>query len=463
MIRKLNHLWMVLLVGLICLAACASPQPTSLPATGAEDEAVTVVKTSTAAITVESTVTEPAQTEEAADGGSVTVIGIWDGTERDNFMALVAPFEERTGIDVKYEQARDITDKLTTQLQAGKPPDIAGLPGPSMMRQLAAQQALVPLDNVLDIDRLRMEYPQGFTDLAQIDGQTYGLFIKASVKNLVWYRPDVFQERGYQVPESQDELQRLEKQIISEGYTPWCIGVATGWPGTDWIEDTLLGTVGPETYNAWWQHRIAWTDPAVAGAWQAWGRIVGDPAVVYGGQASVLSKMSSDSAFDLFGEKPNCFLHHQANFITTYIIDHFPEIQLGADLNFFPNPPIDEQYGHSLLVAGDMFGMFNDTPQARALMAYLATAEAQAIWAEKGGYIAPNRAVSLTVYPDEVTRAIAKSHVEAETVRFDASDLLPQAVQEAFIRGVKQFVRDPDSLPSILEGIESIAQKTGEQ
>jgi alpha-glucoside transport system substrate-binding protein len=239
--------------------------------------------------------------------------------------------------------------------------------------------------------------------------------------------------------------------------------VATGWPGTDWVEDMLLGTFGPETYDDWWQHRISWSDPSVAEAWQAWGRIVGDPALAYGGPAAVLSKKSGDSAFDLFDAEPGCFLHHQANFITTHIIDQYPEVELGEDLNFFPSPPIDEQHGQTLLVAGDMYAMFNDTPQTRALMAYLATAEAQTLWAEKGGYIAPNRAVPLTVYPDDVTRAIAKSYVEAETIRFDASDLLPQTVQEAFIRGVKQFVHNPDSLPAILEGIESTAQETGKE
>jgi alpha-glucoside transport system substrate-binding protein len=315
----------------------------------------------------------------------------------------------------------------------------------------------------LDTARLQEEYPEGFTDLAQVDGQTYGVFIKAAVKNLVWYRPDVFQERGYQVPQTWEELQSLEQQIISEGATPWCIGVESGWPGTDWIETLMLRTAGPETYDAWWQHTIPWTDPAVAGAWEAWGRIVGDPAMVYGGPTFVVSHNAGESSFMLFDEEPGCFLHQQASFFTTFITDEGPDVQLGEDLNFFPFPPIDEQHGNPLLVAGDLFGMFNDTPQARALMEYLTTAEAQTIWAEKGGYIAPNRAVSPDVYPDDVTRAVAQSYVEAESVRFDASDLMPQAVQEAFTSGTWQFIRDPGSLQSVLEDIELTAQEADEQ
>jgi alpha-glucoside transport system substrate-binding protein len=109
-----------------------------------------------------------------------------------------------------------------------------------------------------------------------------------------------------------------------------------------------------------------------------------------------------------------------------------------------------------------MFAMFNDTPQARALIEYLTTAEAQAIWAERGGYIAPNRAVSPSLYPDDITRSVAQAYVEAESVRFDASDLMPQGVQDAFNAGMLQFIRDPGTLPTVLSDIESAAQTAEE-
>jgi alpha-glucoside transport system substrate-binding protein len=331
------------------------------------------------------------------------------------------------------------------------------------MRQYAAQGALAPLDDVLDTARLQEEYPEGFMELSKVNDQIYGAFVKAAVKGLVWYRPDVFQERGYQVPQTWEELQSLEQQIISEGATPWCVGVESLWPGTDWVEDLMLRTAGPETYDAWWEHSIPWTDPAVAGAWEAWGRFVGDPAMVYGGPTFVLSNNAGDASATMFGEEPGCFLHRQASFFTTFVAEQFPTVQLGEDLNFFPFPAIDEQHGSPLLVSGDMVGMFNDTPQARALMEYLTSAEAQTIWAEKGGFIAPNRAVSPDVYPDDITRAVAQAYVEAESVRFDASDLMPQPVQEAFHSGIVQFVQDPGSLQSVLEDIESAAQEADQQ
>jgi alpha-glucoside transport system substrate-binding protein len=479
--KGFSYLWTILVVASILLAACGAEATGALPETGAETGVMTEVMTEAPAATeavmeeaaATEAATEPAATKAAAGGaaeqtgGTVTVMGAWVDVEADKFLAMVAPFEEQTGIDVEYEHPRDMIATLAEGLQDGNPPDIAGLPGPGAMRQYVAQGALVPLDDVLDTARLQQEYPEGFTDLAQVDGQTYGAFIKASVKSLVWYRPDVFQERGYQVPQTWEELQSLEGQIISEGATPWCIGMesgaASGWPGTDWIEDLMLRTAGPETYDAWWQHTIPWTDPAVVTAWESWGRIVGDPAKVYGGPTSILTSRAGESSYPMFDEEPGCFLYRQANFITPFIQNQFPDVQVGEDFNFFPFPPIDKQVGNPLLVAGDLFSLFNDTPQARALMEYLTTAEAQTIWAEQGGYIAPNQAVSPDVYPDDISRQVAQSYVEAESVRFDASDLMPQAVQEAFNAGVLQFVQDPGSLQSILEDIESAAQEAGEQ
>jgi len=471
---RFGYLWRILLVTSILLAACSGVDATEvIPETGIETTVITEAPAATAAVTQEAAATgtaaRPTATGAAAGGaagqigGSVSVMGVWGGEEMDNFQAMLASFEEQTGIDVEYLRTRDITTTLADRIQGGVLPDIAGIPNPGAMRQYVAQGALTPLDDVLDATRMQQEYPEGFTDLAQVDGQIYGVFIKATVKNLVWYRPDVFQERGYQVPQTWEELQSLEQQIISEGVAPWCIGVETGWPGTDWIEGLMLHTAAPETYDAWSEHSIPWTDPAVADAWKAWGRIVGDPAMVYGGPPFVLSNNSGEAAFNLFDEEPGCFLYYQASFITTFITEQFPDVRLGEGLNFFPFPPINEQNGNPLLVAGDLFGIFNDTPQARALMEYLTTAEAQTIWAERGGYIAPNRAVSPDVYPDDSTRAVAQSYVEAESVRFDASDLMPQAVQEAFTQGVLQFVEDPGSLPSILENIEAIAQEADER
>jgi alpha-glucoside transport system substrate-binding protein len=395
-------------------------------------------------------------------GGTVSVLATWGGEELDNFMAMIAPFEEQTGITIEFEGTRDLNAVLTTRIEGGNPPDLAGLPGPGQLIEYAEAGHLVPLDEILDMDKMRAEYDEGFLNLATVDNNLYGIFIKAAVKSLVWYNPNAFDAAGYEVPTTWDELNALEDQIIADGTTPWCIGLesgaASGWPGTDWIEDIMLRTAGPETYDQWWQHEIPWTDDVVRNAWETWGTVVNDPEMVYGGQPFVLSTNFGEAPFPMFEQPPNCYLHRQASFITSFITDQYPDLVAGEDYNFFEFPPIDPDHGQPLLVAGDLFGMFNDTPQSRALLNYLVTADAQSIWAERGGFLSANKTVDPAVYPDQLTRQIGEMLTQATSVRFDASDLMPEAVNNAFWAGILDFVSQPDSLDSVLESIESAAQ-----
>lgn len=396
-------------------------------------------------------------------GGTVSVLAVWSGSEQDNFMAMLQPFIDHTGIQIDYTGTRDINAVLTTQIQGGNPPDVAGVPGPGQLREMAQEGSVIALDDVIDMDELEANYAQGFIDQATVDDQLYGFFLKAAVKSLIWYSPPAFEAAGYEVPETWDELQALEQQIIDDGGTPWCIGLesgaATGWPGTDWIEDIMLRTAGPEVYDQWWQHEIPWTDESVRTAWETWGEIVNDPAMVYGGQPFVLSTNFEQAPFPMFDEEPGCYLHRQASFITDAISNQFPDLEAGTDFSFFVFPPINEEYGNTLLSAGDLFAMFNDTEQSRALVQYMLSAPAQAIWAEIGGFIATNQQVDPAVYPDQISQQIAEMYSTADDVRFDASDLMPEAVNNAFWAGIVDFVSSPDDLDAILQDIESTAEE----
>ena len=395
-------------------------------------------------------------------GGTVTVLAIWGGAELDNFLAMMEPFEQQTGIEVQYEGTRDLGAVLNTRISGGNPPDVAGLPNPGQLVTLAQAGSLIPLGDVLPMDYMTENYDPGFLDLASVDGEMYGIWTKAAVKSLVWYAPAQFEANGYTVPTTWEELDALEQQIIDDGFTPWCIGIngggGSGWPGTDWVEDIMLRTGGVETYDQWWQHEIPWTDDAVRNAFETWGTIVADPAMAFGGPTNVISASFDSAFFPMFEDPPQCFMHRQASFITTFFDEQFPENVAGEDYNFFAFPPIDEAVGNPLLVAGDLFGMFNDTPQARAFIQYLVTAEAQSIWAERGGFLSANRSVDPATYPDVITQQIGEMLVEAKAVRFDASDLMPQEVSSAFSQAVLNYVSDPSSLDAILEETEGVAE-----
>jgi alpha-glucoside transport system substrate-binding protein len=396
-------------------------------------------------------------------GGTVSVLAVWGGAEQDAFMDVIKPFQEQTGITVQYEGTRDLAAVLNTRIQGGNPPDVAGVPNPGQLVALAQAGSLKPLDDVLDMNMMQQQYDPGFLNLASLDGKLYGIFTKAAVKSLVWYNPKTFNAAGYQVPKTWDELKSLEQKIISDGKTPWCVGIdggaGSGWPGTDWVEDILLHQAGPDVYDQWVKHEIPWTDPAVKAAFDTWGTIVNDEKMVYGGPQAVIATNFGQAFNPMFQDDPGCYLHKQADFITTFFTEQFPNLKAGEDYNFFVFPTIEESAGTPLEVAGDLFGMFNDTPQARALMEYLVTADAQSIWAKHGGFLSANKSMDPSNYPDPLIQQIGEMLSTASSVRFDGSDQLPQGVESTFSQGVLQYPGNAGQLDTILQSIESVAQE----
>ena len=393
----------------------------------------------------------------AQEKEEVSIAVTWSGEELEAFKDTIAVFEENTGIDVVVESiGRDISTILTTRVESGNPPDVSAIPNPGQMKEFVEKDALVKLD-----DSTVKDHPKAFVDLGSVNGDVYGLFLSADLKSLVWYNPKEFNKHGYQVPKTMAELENLSKKIVADGGTPWCIGLesgsASGWPGTDWIEDIMLRTAGPEMYDKWVNHEIEWTHPAVKEAWELFGAIARHSETVYGGPKGALTTNFGDSPAALFTDPPNAYMHRQATFIQSFIKKQHPDLVAGEDYQVFPFPKAKGQDAPPLLGAGDLVSVFNDTPQARQLAEFLASAEAQEIWAKKLGKLAVNTKVSMDIYPDPITKKAAEFLAEAEVFRFDGSDMMPSGVGSgSFWTGIMDYVNGED-LDKVLKTIEKSA------
>jgi alpha-glucoside transport system substrate-binding protein len=354
---------------------------------------------------------------------------------------------------MNYTGQRDLAGALTAAIAGGNLPDVAGLPGPGLMQQWYADGTLLPLDFV-DFAAYEAATPPGFAALGKApDGKLAGIFTKGAVKGLIWYNTANWQGGE---PATWDELKTAAGSAATGDTKTWCIGLESGgdsgWPGTDWIEDIVLRQAGTEVYDGWVAGTTPWTDPAIKAAWEEFGVAVEN---AHGGSDYVNATAFGKAANPMFTDPPGCLLHHQASFITTFFQD-----EAGAEAeqyDFFPFPDIDPA-NSGVTGAGDLFGMFNDTPQAQSMIQYLLTPEAQQIWVEAGGFISGNKNVPIEAYPDEVSARSAEILANAETFRFDAGDLMPSALSAAFFDGVVAYVDDPSSLDSILADLEAVSQ-----
>jgi alpha-glucoside transport system substrate-binding protein len=460
--------WLIALVAALSLilAACAND------AEGGEETTTTVSsETTTTADSGETTTTDDGGSMESPyehlnaayageyDGTTVNVAAQWVDAEEENILSVLTPFEEATGITINYEGISDYETVLTVRVEGNDAPDIAQTAQPGKMTQFAEEGHLVALDDWFNMDQLEADYIESFRDLASFDGQTYGVFFKGDLKSIVWYPVDAFADAGYEIPETWDDLVALSDQIVADtGTNPWCISIehgdASGWVATDWLEDILLRTAPAETYDAWVNHEIPFNDPEVLEAADYMAEIWFADDYVYGGSTAINATFVGDTQTPMFEEGgPQCWFHKQAAWIPGF----WPEgTEAGVDSSFFYFPPIEAEFGNPVLGSGDMWMMFNDRPEVRALMEYLATPEAAQPWIERGGFVSPNQSVPLDwygAYPNDVLAEILSN---ADTFRFDASDTMPATVgQGTFWSGMIDWVSaDGGNTEEVFQSIE---------
>jgi len=368
--------------------------------------------------------------------------------------------KKKTGIDIQYTGSKEFEASITITVEGGNAPDIADFPQPGLLKNLVAKDLVVDLSDKVDQNWLKENYNQSWLDMSMMEGSKgpimAGIWGRVNGKSLVWYPKAAFDEAGYKVPTTWDELLALSEQIQADGDAPWCVGIesgaATGWPMTDWIEEMMLRTTSLENYDKWVAGELKFDSPEVRKAVETVGQIWFPEGYAYGGRAAIATTFFGDAPKPMFDNPPKCWLHKQGNFITSF----FPEGTVaGKDYDFFYLPGVDDAYGKPVLVAGDIYAMFNDRPEVRAVMQYFSMAHSVKAWVEAGGAIAPHLDSSLDWYNNDVDRGVAKIIMEASSVRFDGSDLMPGAVGAgSFWKSMTDYVTEAVDLDTALKTID---------
>ena len=391
-------------------------------------------------------------------GQTVTITGPWTGKDGELVESVLAYFEAATGATANYSGSDSFEQDIVISARAGSAPNVAVFPQPGLAADLAGQGFLTPLPEGT-AEWTRENYAAGdswvdlgtYTDKAGADGY-FGFFYKVDLKSLVWYSQSAFDEAGYEIPETMEELKELTRQIVDDGGTPWCIGLgsgaATGWPATDWVEDLMLRTQAPDVYDKWVSNEIPFDDPAVVGAIEEFGWFAKNDDFVKGGSQAVATTDFRDSPGGLFTIPPECYMHRQASFIPTF----FPE---GNDSAFFYFPAYEEKdLGKPVLGAGTLWAITSPSDAANALIEFLETPIAHEIWMNQSGFLTPFKGANADLYATDELKKMGEILLGATTFRFDASDLMPGEIGAgAFWTGMVDYVTG-ESAEDVAAGIQ---------
>ena len=376
---------------------------------------------------------------EQDDRQPVTILGTWTGTQETQFKQVLQSF----GIPFRYQGTAAQREVLLSKVQSGDPPDIVIMPGIGELAEYADQHRLKRLNDLYDPH----QYGSPWNGASAASQDVYWVPVKADLKSIVWYR------QGHKPANHPAPLKS------------WCIGMgddgASGWPGTDWIEDLVLQRSGPRIYGKWALGRNKkekwWTSAPVRNAWEAWARPFQQDKAAAAHALLTDHRGTPGSHGLLFGGWRGCTLEHQGSFARSFYEEaDAKRTELMDSAPLLPGGP-SQVRAHE--VTGDFAALFSDRRQARDLIERLASKEGQQRWAEVAHVFSANR----EVHPQDgrVEAEIAERLTGDGPRCLDASDVMAPAVRDAFYEAVLLTLaraaatphQDPD-IPGLLKGIQ---------
>ncbi len=422
---KKSKLWPIISIMVtlaIVLAACATPTaaPTTAPV-------VEPTKAETTAMDIDCTGVN--------SGDTISMLYQWSGVEEEKLNQILAPFVNACGVTINAESSRDQA-LLDTRVKGGNPPDITFWQTTQLSQykdQLKSLDAMgIKLDN----------YAEFWKTMGTVDGMMMGLPVKADIKTIIWYSPKGFEAAGYKVPTTWDELDALVEKMVADGKIPWSMGMesgdATGWTGTDFVQDILLVTQGPQYVKDIISGEVPYDDAGVKNAYQIYGKWAMGDMYTVGGAKGTVSTGFNDAILKVFGPTPEAMMVKQSGFAQGTILGTYADLKYGTDFDFFGIPGAQGLQGGS-----DWMMAFSDKPAVKALFAYLASEAGGKAWADAGFDLTPNMAGAVA-YKDPALAKRAEILNNAKDFTPDIGDSIPGGFGSAEFKGLTDYVNGGD-------------------
>ncbi|MDR1186226.1 MAG: ABC transporter substrate-binding protein [Bifidobacteriaceae bacterium] len=396
-------------------------------------------------------------------GKSIGVYTTFVDAEGASYEESFKDFTECTGAEIKYEGSKSLTGDVLGRIEAGAVADIVAFPQPGLLQQAVATGKVLeaPADVAANVDQY---WTASWRAYGSVDGKLYAAPLGASVKSLVWYSPSAFTEGGYEVPETWDDLLTLTKTIADDGAAkPWCAGIAdgeaTGWVATDWVEDMVLRSAGPDAYDQWVNHEIPFNDAKIVDSLKEMSKVLRDDAYVNAGIGDIQSIAATawtDAGTPILDGQ--CYLHRQASFYGGNFADEGAKVAEDGDIWAFYLPSTDPT-SKPILGGGDFVAAFADRPEVVAFQTFLSSPE----WANakakvtEGGWTTANNGLekgNLKSPVDQLAYGLLAD--PSAEFRFDGSDLMPAAVgSDAFWKEMTAYFAENKPEQAVADAIEA--------
>jgi multiple sugar transport system substrate-binding protein len=373
----------------------------------------------------------------AAAGGTITFGSNYsDAAPKGAFAALTAAATAKSNVKVTINTVDHNTfqNNISSYLQ-GTPNDLATWFAGYRLQFFAAQGLLDPIDDVWD--KIGGNFSDAVKNLSKGADGKYYLVPIYNYPWVVFYNKSVFQKNGYQVPKTWDDFIALTKQMQKDNLVPLAFAEKDGWPALGTFDILNLRINGYDYHIQLMQHKVPWTDKGVTAVFDQWRELM--PYL----QKAANGRVWQDAAKALENKQAGMMFQGSNQVAANYSAAHL------SDLDFFPYPVINQQFGQDYMDApADGFMMpkkGKNKDAAKAVLEYIGTPEAESTYLKTdqwdvgvaNGLIAP----SYNAIQKKSVAAIAACKAVSQ---FMDRDTVPD-MATAMIKLIQGFIDNPSA------------------
>ncbi len=401
-----------------------------------------------------STSTSAGSAASSAAGGAAQIGGTVsfgssasDDVPKKAYQSVFDAFNKQYGttVTVNTVDHNSFQENINNYLQ-GSPDEVFTWFAGYRMQFFAEQGLLTPIDDVWA--GFEDQYSEGFISASTgADGQKY--FVP--FYNYPWaffYRKSLFEEKGYEIPKTLDELKTLGATMQADGIAPIAFGDKDGWPAMGTFDYLNMRTNGYQFHMDLMAHKVAWTDPKVKTVFETWKSLL--PLH----QENPLGRTWQEAAQSLVKKEAGMYL------LGMFVGQQFPAEEQD-DLDFFPFPEIDSAIGTDAVEApidGFLVSSKELTEQGTALLTYLASPEAQLIYlGADPSNVAANKTADTSKYTDLQKKAVELISSAKNISQFLDRDTRPDFASPVVIPALQQFLSDQD-VDAVTQSLEDQAK-----
>lgn len=383
--------------------------------------------------------------DNGGSGGNTVTFGMNESGDipaADRLRAMAEAFTAQSDIEVERNEVSHNTfqENINTYLQ-GNPDDVFTWFAGFRMNQFAEQGLVGDITDVWPIEGLNDSFKEAST---ASDGKQY--FVpKDYYPWAVFYRKSVFQENGYEVPETLDDLNALCRRMQQNDMIPFAFGDSDGWPAMGTFDILNMRINGFDFHMSLMAGEEAWDSDEVKQVFETWRELLEFH------QPDALGRTWQEAAQTMGRGDAGMYL------LGTFVVDAIAGQE--DDLDFFTFPELDSSIGADALDAPiDGFCMVADPDNeegAKEFIAFLGTAEAADAANETGvPFIAANENADTSGYSALQKKSAEVVGAASNIAQFLDRDTRADFASTVIIPSLQTFLRDPDDIDGLTSSIQ---------